>query len=278
MTCYAKWVSKDGKSGYRPLRCGQCHGCRLEYARQWAIRCVHEASMHDENCFVTLTYAKDCFNLVYTDFQLFMKRLRARFFRARIRFYMCGEYGELNGRAHFHALLFGFDFPDKVYFKKSDSGEKLYRSKILEELWPLGHSLIGSVTFESAGYVARYVMKKNNDGAQVVRIIDPDTGAVFERCKEFARMSLRPGIGASWIRKFRKDVYPHGRVVSNGVEVLPPKYYDELYRRMNAGGYKMMKGRRHIETMLGLYDNVPGRVEAKEEVSKAALRFLRRDI
>ena len=38
------------------IPCGQCIGCRLEKARQWAIRCVHESKMWEHNSFVTLTY------------------------------------------------------------------------------------------------------------------------------------------------------------------------------------------------------------------------------
>lgn len=38
------------------LPCGQCIGCRLERSRQWAMRCVHEASLYEKNCFITLTY------------------------------------------------------------------------------------------------------------------------------------------------------------------------------------------------------------------------------
>ena len=100
------------------LPCGQCVGCRLERSRQWAMRCLHEAKMHDRNCFVTLTYNNDNVpadrSLNYRDFQLFMKRLRFHFRGVPIRFYMCGEYGEDFGRPHFHACLFGLDFPDKT--------------------------------------------------------------------------------------------------------------------------------------------------------------------
>src|SRR4051794_29862641 len=65
------------------LPCGQCIGCRLERSRQWAIRCSHEAKLHEENCFITLTYAPEHLppggTLVVKDFQDFMKRLRFEF-------------------------------------------------------------------------------------------------------------------------------------------------------------------------------------------------------
>ena len=157
---------------YHPMRCigptpdlqvpcGQCVGCRLERSRQWALRCVHEASLHKENCFITLTYNDEHLpehgHLIYRDFQLFMKRLRKRT-GVRVRFYMCGEYGENFGRPHFHACLFGYNFPDLVRWKAGKS--TLYRSKLLESLWTDGYSSVGEVSFESAAYVARYILKK----------------------------------------------------------------------------------------------------------------------
>jgi hypothetical protein len=150
------------------LPCGQCVGCRLERSRQWAVRCMHEAQMHTSNCFITLTYAPEFIreakdlSLNYEHFQLFMKRLRKRFTGKTIRFYMAGEYGELRDRPHFHACIFGLDFEDKKFLKRTETGSILYTSKILEELWPYGYSSIGDVNFESAAYVARYIMKKVN--------------------------------------------------------------------------------------------------------------------
>jgi hypothetical protein len=73
--------------------CGQCIGCRLERSRQWAMRCVHEASLYDDNCFITLTYGNESledwrgrgipshsrYSVNIGEFQRFMKRLRKRF-------------------------------------------------------------------------------------------------------------------------------------------------------------------------------------------------------
>ena len=137
-------VSFKRKIGYEPiwLPCGQCIGCRLERSRQWAMRCMHEAQMYDRNCFVTLTYDDEHLppngSLNKRDFQLFMKRLRKRY-GSGIRYYQCGEYGELLGRPHHHAILFNFDFDDKVLWSVRD-GVRLYRSASLEQLWPHGYS------------------------------------------------------------------------------------------------------------------------------------------
>lgn len=164
--------------------CGQCVGCRLERSRQWAVRCVHEASLHTDNCFITLTYNDEHLpsdgSLNYRDFQLFMKRLRKRV-SVPVRFYMCGEYGENFGRPHFHACLFGFNFPDLKLWKSGKS--KLYRSPLLEELWPFGYSSVGDVNFESAAYVARYILKK---------VTGADAAAHYDFRRSFNRGDIKP--------------------------------------------------------------------------------------
>ena len=78
-----------------------------------------------------------------------MKRLRARFPRADIRYYACGEYGEINSRPHFHVCLFGFNFPDKDPWSRSASGFQLWKSALLDEIWGHGHCTIGDFTFET---------------------------------------------------------------------------------------------------------------------------------
>ena len=89
----------------------------------------------------------------------FMKRLRKKY-GSQVRFFHCGEYGDLNKRPHYHAILFGVDFAhDRKLWSQKD-GMKLFTSESLEKLWPYGFCTIGQVTFESCAYVARYIMKK----------------------------------------------------------------------------------------------------------------------
>lgn len=225
MSCSFPW-SQVGTSGSasRPLACGQCIGCRLERSRQWAVRCMHESQLHDFNVFVTLTYSDEhlpehC-SLHYPDFQFFMRKLRLT--GRRVRFFMGGEYGEETGRPHYHAILFGCHFPDMFYWRKSETGFSVYRSAELESLWTLGNSEIGTVTFESAAYCAKYCVKKM-------------TGALAAgyglRVPEFGRMSLKPGIGSVWFDRFGKsDVLADGKVVVNGVKCGAPKYYRNKIR------------------------------------------------
>lgn len=262
------------------LKCGQCVGCRLERSRQWAVRCLHEASLSESNCFVTLTYDHEHLphlsSLSYPDFQKFMKRTRKI---ARVRFYMCGEYGEDFGRPHFHACLFGFDFPDKVYFSMSPGGARMYRSAILEGLWPFGFSSVGSVNFESAAYVARYCMKKVTGplSSRHYEVVDAD-GVIHCRTPEFNRMSLKPGIGANWFSHFQSDVYPKGMVVVNGVEARPPRYYDKLFERMDPEGYECMQFGRHLEAQAVAADNTDERLAVREQVARARISSLKRSL
>lgn len=254
------------------LPCGQCIGCRLERSRQWAVRCVHEASLYERNCFVTLTYRPEDLSsssLRYRDFQLFMKRLR-KSGHSGVRFFMCGEYGEDFGRPHFHACLFNCDFPDKVVVARTSAGMRLYGSSDLERLWPYGFSSIGDVTFQSAAYVARYVVKKVTGEDAVEHY-----GA---RPAEFCHMSLKPGIGARWLDKYMSDVYPDGAVVINGVKVKAPKYYDRRYERVSDDGWSELCMRRDELMRLRYKDNTPARLVVKEQVAQARAVFLKRNM
>ena len=278
MPCYhpLHGYEKEG-GGWTPLNnrsstgrgmtipCGQCIGCRLERSRQWAIRCIHEAQMFgNKNVFVTLTYNNQHLpldgSLDYSHFQGFMKRLRKRFvppnpfdpkldpeayadfaLKHGVRFYMCGEYGDESRRPHYHAILFNIKFDDRVRWRKTPTGYYQYRSKTLEDLWGLGNCEFGDVTFKSAAYVARYIMKKVNGDAATMHYcdIDPETGEILAELKpEFSQMSRRPGIGRGWIEKFQSDVYPHGSLVVNGREVRPPRYYDQYFRSVDPIEYE----------------------------------------
>lgn len=189
-----------------------------------------------------------------------------------IRFFHCGEYGivcrncgysesicarlagDTNcpgftkdiGRPHHHACLFNFDFPDKKLWK-TKQGNKLYRSQILEELWSdpdtkrsMGFCTIGDVTFESAAYVARYILKKFNNK-------DPEKVENHYRGKkpEYVTMSRNPGIGKDWYDKFKNDVYPDDFVLTNKLRKMkPPRYYDNLFELEDPKTLTKLKAKR----------------------------------
>lgn len=235
----------DNSPCYRP--CGRCIGCRLEHARQWAIRCVHEASMHEENAFITLTYNNENLpengSLQKTDLQKFFKRLRRRIEPKRIRYYACGEYGERLSRPHYHACIFGHDFMDKEIVEAARGNtlqdritNSVHRSKELEKLWTKGFSTVGSVTFESAGYCARYVSKKINGLYQDEHYQG--------KTPEFALMSRRPGIGLPWYDQYKGDVYPKDFFTMKGRKLQPPLYYDNRLKKENYEMWLQIKERR----------------------------------
>ena len=186
------------KNGYedRPvdIRCGQCIGCRLDRSKEWAVRCWHEASLYDENCFITLTYRNEDLphppSVDVRAFQLFMKRLRKKYAPKKIRFFHCGEYGDDNNRPHYHAILFNHDFGDKVLWRKSSSGDPLYTSSELAELWPFGFSSIGQASYQSAAYVARYIMKKVTGEPAETHYdwVDPVTGEIHGLRPEYVKI------------------------------------------------------------------------------------------
>ena len=257
----------------------------MDKSRQWAVRCIHEERMNVERgfkgSFLTLTYDErnlpEDGSLDPGDHTWFIKRLRERLWRKhrrKIRFYMCGEYGEKLLRPHYHYLIFGYDFPDKYHFK-THRGEKYYRSEELEKLWPLGQSLIGNVTVESAGYCARYVMKKQT-GDSARSHYRNENGVCIE--PEFSRMSLKPGIGAEWFAKYGKqDVYDSGDfIVINGKKFSTPRYYDKLLESLDVERLLEIKSERAERAAARASDDTYERLQVREEAQKLKAKRLER--
>lgn len=240
------------------IPCGKCISCRLENARQTAIRCVHEASMYENNSFITLTYSEENLKsekLQYLDFQLFIKKLRNHIFetklkerfpnvssqierrrlfndtnkssrlefieQTRISVFVAGEYGDRKKRPHWHALVFNWRPSDCLPKYTSDRGDQVYCSETLSSLWPQGISEIGQITFESAGYCARYASKKLSHGKDGTHDFEP-----------ISRRSSKNAIGKRWIEKFWPDVFNHGFIVlPNGTTCGIPRYYEKWLKR-----------------------------------------------
>jgi hypothetical protein len=238
---------------------------------------------------LTLTYDDDYLpacGLQKSDFQKFMKRLRKEFVHApscrcgigcvsRIRFYHCGEYGAMYGRPHYHALLFGFDFPDKRD-EAMRRGYPVWRSPALERLWPFGISEIGTVTFDSAAYVARYLLKKLDTATNPYVLVDEDTGVVTDQNPEYATMSRRPGIGKPWFEKYREEVYPLDQVFSRGFFMKPPRAYDLWFEMVDAGESLEVARRRRRRG--AAVDRTVERLIARDKVTQARVgRYVRSD-
>lgn len=239
---------------------------------------MHETQMHEQNCFVTLTYNEENLpkdnSLDVSHWQKFAKRLRKK---SKFRFFHCGEYGDKNARPHYHAILFGVDFSDKVEIKNNNSrfnskGEwgKLYTSRYLEETWKLGFVTVGEATWQSAAYVARYIMKK--------KFGDQAEDHYGGRKPEYITMSRggtggQGGIGKSWLEKYKSDVYPHDEVVVDGKKMMPPKYYDNQLDENEILTYREQRKVKALER-----DTTPERLKAREKIVEARLKQLNRDL
>jgi len=272
-------LRRHGTTQEITVKCGQCIGCKLENSRVWALRAVHEAKLYKRNCFVTLTYNEENLphrnQLNYDDFQQFMKRLRKKY-GENIRFYMCGEYGTLNGRPHYHAILFNHDWEDKVHFKRSDSGESISTSKSLEALWPHGHSSTGEATFESAAYIARYCVSKITGEEAEEHYKRFDYLGEYQLKPEFNQMSRKPGLGADWLRFYKEDVFANDIVIINGKKTNVPKFYDKLLKKQNPERLQDLKDAREWNGYQQRADNTPERLLVKEMVTKAKIQQLER--
>lgn len=239
------------------LPCGQCIGCRLDYSRQWADRCMLELVYHKQSWFATLTYDDRNLPISYSvdletgealspvatlqrrDFQLFMKKLR-KHTRQSVRFFGSGEYGEASFRPHFHVILFGLELNDLVPYKKSVLGFQYWTSETISKAWsdsngdPRGISVVGQVSWETCAYVARYMVKKVKGRSA------SDHYAALGIVPEFSMMSLKPAIGRQYYDD-HPDLFEYDFInlpgKDGGRKLRHPKYYRRLYEIDDPEGY-----------------------------------------
>lgn len=288
------------QDGYRDLpieiACGQCIGCRLERSRQWATRSVHEMSLYEDNTFITLTYNDENLpknqTLVKKHFQNFMKRLRNYVYDVKnqtpcmglyprdqkIRYLQCGEYGELRARPHYHAILFNFEFQNKELYKIHNEN-KLYTAPLLEKLWPDGYGIIGAANFESAAYVARYILKKvtGKKASDHYAIYDENGVQSDSRVPEYVTMSRRPGIGRMWYEKFKKDLYPSDFIVVNGKKLQVPRVYNGYYELEDPDEYRRLKAKRKVASIRHADNNTFPRLKTRRQNLERRMKQLVRD-
>jgi hypothetical protein len=204
------------KLGEEPaaLPCGKCLGCQTAKGKEWALRCHLELQQHDTAAFTTLTYEeKYCPpTLNKRDLQLFLKRIRRHVPTGTVRFFGCGEYGEKNGRPHYHAILFGIRDTD---------------AKMIEETWGMGLTETTTVTPARVNYVAGYTSKNKGSFAKVGEQIDAETGEVFTYQPPFLQMSRRPGIGGG-ARKFVQSWRQFA--INNGTRMPVPRFLHNAWQ------------------------------------------------
>lgn len=226
------WSPKQASKEFAPLQlpCSKCIECRLEYARQWAVRCTHEAQMHEKNSFITLTYDDQHLKsdrLIYADFQKFMKKLR-KLQNDPMGVFVTGEYGDLTKRPHWHAIIFNWYPNDAIPSHKTPRGDQVYTSETLQKTWGHGFAELGSVTFESAGYCARYAVKKLSHGRDSDHSYHP-----------VSRKSSKHAIGKRWLEKFWPDIFNNGTtVIRNDVTTGVPRYYTKWLAQHQPAAYE----------------------------------------
>lgn len=235
------YSQKSAIPGLVPMEfaCRKCLPCRLNIAREKAIRACHEAKMHEDNIFLTLTYSDEHLEsprLIKSHIQQFMKDLRNHVGNtpeSRIGVMYTGEYGEETKRPHWHLLLFNYAPPDQKFRYTTDRGDKIYESKIIDEIWAKNDpekkpSEIGSLTMDSAGYVARYAAKKLIHGKDQ----DHDFHPIHQT-------SSKNALGKTWIEKYWKQTFDQGYIIIPGTEEKAsiPRYYVDWLKKNQPSEY-----------------------------------------
>lgn len=197
---------------YDEVPCGRCLSCRLQYASEKAAQCLMEMDSNPMAWFLTLTYDNEHIpvtdegkaTLRYEDVQLFLKRLR--YYYPDCRYMVAGEYGSQTYRPHYHMILFGCDFPDRYQYGRNKIGNPYYVSKFLDDVWKLGHVVLGVAEKESCGYVARYASKS----------VGYEKMLTFCECfglsKPFIRVSKCPPLGRDFVERHAHEWLSNGKV------------------------------------------------------------------
>lgn len=221
------YTQRSAISGLLPFEfpCRKCLPCRLSIAREKAIRAVHEASIHKENIFLTLTYDEahlESPRLQYEHFQTFMKDLRNHNPQQTISMMVTGEYGEINKRPHWHALLFNYRPTDQSHKYTTQRGEQVYVSQTIQDIWGKGNIEYGSITMDSAGYVARYAAKKLVHGRDQEHDFHP-----------IHKTSSKHAIGKSWIQQNWRQTFNDGYIIipGNKEKAGIPRYYVDWLKK-----------------------------------------------
>lgn len=225
-----------------------------------------EAGLHEANAFVTLTYSDDKLpengTLVPKDAQGWLKRLRARVAPSTFRFYLVGEYGDVSERPHYHAALFGYK--SCAYGQSSYTARRVdccYWCDLVRDTWGHGHVYLGSVEADSARYLAGYVVKK------MVSQSDP---RLRGRYPEFARMSLRPGIGRDAMFEVADVLMKYG--IDSSIKDVPDSLMHGL-KKLPLGRYL----RQNLRRMIGRDEKISQAAWSEMEKEVLSLRLVARN-
>lgn len=266
--------------------CGQCLPCRINKKREWAHRLMLEARCHDVSSFWTLTYsdanlpwigsASNGFpTLVPKHLTDFMKRLRKYHHPLQLRYFNVGEYGDQYGRPHYHLALFNFPACDRGVTDLNRRGDCCPLCDTVRDIWAKGQVFSGQLEDASAAYICGYVTKKltteedirwaNAAGKRNRGKGEWNQETADTAYPEFARMSLKPGIGAMFMPEVASVLLSHNLDIS-----LPdvPTSLQVGTRVRPLGRYLTRELRKHV----GMEPNAP---KATLEAQKARLQDLR---
>ena len=290
--------NKTGTAQTLEVACGQCLGCRLDHALMWATRICHEASLHLDNhgnSWVTLTY-REPQDADYEQYRngyylppdgslqpshvsKFIRRLR-KTCDQKIKYFYCGEYGDQNGRPHYHICLFNYSFTDQQLWR-DDEGFHTYSSPTLEKLWPYGFSTVAELNYETAAYTARYSLKKiTGKQADEHYLRADENGVAYWLRPEYIRMStgnkkkpgqLGCGLGYGFYEKFRDDIWPSDEVPVPGKGVIKkvPRYYQTILEREDTGTLELVRELRQQFIKAHRADFTPERLKQKYHCAQA---------
>lgn len=337
---------------YQIVPCRKCDECKAKYAQDWAIRCYHEFLMRESACFVTLTvddihatalldsirksykkgantYCNRCikgsrwfrYPLNYSLNKHFLldwlKKFRDNLYKnigVKIRYFGCGEYGDNNERPHYHLIIFGYDFPDKQFFRKSSKNVDLYLSEELSHYWPYGMATIQSVNYKACMYTAKYCTKKlkfdNAEseyeyyyGRQPEFLFMSKGNCQSNRCpyideitKERKLNSLRNltneyckfcdktrgGLGYDWLLKYHFEVLKLGYILIDGIKYSIPDYYHKILQLTfpeEYANYKLSSLLRADEKFNERpLEGSAERLSAKAKVKRGKIKFYQRNL
>ncbi|AXL15291.1 replication initiator protein [Microviridae sp.] len=246
---------------YNEINCGVCRDCRVRRARDWSLRCAHEAAMHTQNCWIHPTYKVSPVSVNRRDGKLLLKKLRNS--GRKFKQFGVAEYGDKLSRPHMHICLFGTDFPDKYPWTKRQ-GHTLHRSPELEKMWPHGHILIGELTKNAAEYTAGYCQKKitGEKAEDHYWSVDERTGELTKIMPE--QTFISPGLGYAWLEKYFRDVYPSDSVVHDGKEYPVPPGYDYWLGKHHPELWEVVQAKRRDHAASLLPETELRRMQAAE--------------
>lgn len=241
--------------------------------------------MHEVTSFITLTYADEHLPENYSVskrvWQLFAKRLRKSIWksnRSKIRYYAASEYGPLDMRPHYHAIIFGYDFRnDRQHFKNTAEGP-LYTSDQLAEAWGFGFCTVGSVTYRSIKYCTGYIFDREYKDKAKARYTytHPVTSDIVQLEPEFQLQS--GGLGRSWFEKFKDDCFPSDFLVVEDRQVPVPRYYRlklseaEEKARKRRQSYHPLKGEQNRRKLASKANSTPERLRVRAEIHSLKLK------